>query len=61
MFEKFKLNKFKLRSHIIDDITNSAAHELKDWMSTHQYRTRVNKGAISNIFTAFTEAKPVRN
>ena len=30
-------------------------------MSTHQNRSRVNKGAIGNIFTTFTKAKPARN
>ena len=50
-----------MSSHIIDSITNRADLEIKNYMSTHQDRARVNKGAIVKIFTMFTKAKPARN
>ena len=47
--------------HIIGDMTNRAALELNNLVSTHQDRARVNTGAIGNIFKTFPEANPVRN
>jgi len=56
-----KLDKEELSSHIIDAITTRAALQLTNWMSTHQDRARVNKGALGEVKRKFPDATPAEN